>query len=322
MTDTTERVLVFDPIPLLTITVEVNAETSDDVHVHAGGQGVWLARMVRALGAQVLLCAAFGGETGTVARHLLDIEGIPVRDVTAGGATVAYVHDRRSGDREPLAEMPAQPLARHELDELYETTLVEGLGSQVCVLAGPRGPHVLPSDTYARLATDLRANGRLVVADLDGDPLLAALDAGLDVLKMSDEQLVANCLAASNDQADVRDAMQTLQSRGAASVVISRADQPTFALSDRSAVEVSTPQVQPIDHRGGGDSLTAGIAAGLARGLRFEEALRLGAAAGTLNVTRRGLGTGNRREIEQLMEFVAVHPLETPPISLAAGGDD
>ena len=35
-----------------------------DIHVHAGGQGVWQARMLSSLGVRVVLCAGLGGEAG------------------------------------------------------------------------------------------------------------------------------------------------------------------------------------------------------------------------------------------------------------------
>jgi hypothetical protein len=50
--------------------------------------------------------------------------------------------------------------------------------------------------------------------------------------------------------------------------------------------------------------MTAGIAAALASGEGIETALRLGAAAGTLNVARRGLATGRRHDIDELARHV------------------
>ncbi|MFC7480190.1 hypothetical protein ACFQX7_09280 [Luedemannella flava] len=60
-----DPVMVFAPAPLLTVTIEQRADAVD-LHVHPGGQGVWQARMIAALGGSVVLCAAMGGETGNV----------------------------------------------------------------------------------------------------------------------------------------------------------------------------------------------------------------------------------------------------------------
>ena len=65
------RVCVFAPAPLLTVTIESKADGSgdDEIHVHAGGQGFWIARLVAELGVEVVLCGSFGGETGVSPRR-------------------------------------------------------------------------------------------------------------------------------------------------------------------------------------------------------------------------------------------------------------
>jgi 1-phosphofructokinase len=50
----------------------------------------------------------------------------------------------------------------------------------------------------------------------------------------------------------------------------------------------------------------AATGVGLARGMGMIDALRLGMAAGALNATRRGFGTGTRDEIERLAAHVTV----------------
>ena len=61
-------VCVFSPSPLLTVTIEANADDPDrpEIHIHAGGQGVWIARMATTLGVRVRLAGAFGSEAGEV----------------------------------------------------------------------------------------------------------------------------------------------------------------------------------------------------------------------------------------------------------------
>lgn len=310
MEDNGPSVCVFAASPLLTITVEAGSDDVPEIHLHAGGQGFWIARMVAALGVPVRLCGAFGGETGDVLSGMIEREGVGVR-ATPGGPNGAYVHDRRGGERRLVAEMPPQPLSRHDVDELYGAALVEGMRSRVAVLAGPRTPQELPSDTYARLAADLSAAGTSVVADLSGDVLTQALDGGLAVVKASHEDLIDDGLAASDSFDDLVAAVHDLASRGADAVVVSRADEPALALVDGRLLEVVTPSLQTVDHRGAGDSMTAGISAAIARGATVNEAVRLGAAAGALNVTRRGLATGHREVVQELASRVELRELRS-----------
>jgi 1-phosphofructokinase len=305
-------VCVFAPAPLLTVTIESKPDDSrdDEVHLHAGGQGFWISRLVVELGVDVVLCGSFGGETGRVVRALIEAEGVTVRGIAANGSNGTYVHDRRAGQRVETASMVGDPLTRHELDELYGIMLLEGMESDVTVLGGPTGPPIIPPSTYRRLAVDLRANGGKVIADLSGDPLGEVLEGGVDVLKVSEEELVDEGRITDSDPAAVAAALHVLVTEGASHVVATRAEEPALALVDDSLVVVQPPQLTAADHRGAGDSLTAGIAATLATGGDLLEGLRLGAAAGALNVTRRGLATGRRAEIERLAAHVEISVLE------------
>jgi len=302
---------VFAPAPLLTVTIESkpSASPADEVHLHAGGQGFWISRLIAELGVDVVLCGSFGGESGRVAQALIENAGVGVHGIAATGSNGTYVHDRRSGERIEVASMAGDPLTRHELDELYGIVLLEGLESDVTVLGGPTGPPIVPSSTYRRLAGDLRNNGAKVIADLAGDPLTEALAGGVDVLKISADELRAEGRIGTDDPAEIVEAMRALAAEGAEHVVTTRADLPAMAYVDHSFVVVRPPQLSEQDHRGAGDSLTAGIAATLATGGDLVDGLRLGAAAGALNVTRRGLATGRRAEIERLAAHVEIDTL-------------
>ncbi|WP_019873570.1 PfkB family carbohydrate kinase [Sporichthya polymorpha] len=303
-------VFVFAPDPLLTVTVEAGPG-GDEIHLHPGGQGFWAARMAHALGAVVTLGGPFGGESGAVVRALMADTGLQVAAVSVGATNGAYVHDRRDGERRQVAAMRPETLTRHDIDDFYTTALTGALEADVTILAGPGAwdPPLLPSEIYRRLAGDLRSMGRTVVADLSGDVLAEALAGGLSLVKVSHEELERDGLATPGDTASLLSAMTELTKTGADNVVVSRAGDPAFALIDGRLVSVTGPSLDVVDHRGAGDSMTAGLAVGIAAGLDLAEALRLGAAAGALNVTRHGLASGERSAIQRLAEQFELHDL-------------
>ncbi|GAA5211127.1 1-phosphofructokinase family hexose kinase [Microbacterium kyungheense] len=301
-------VTIFAPSPTLTVTVEEHGG-EPDIHLHAGGQGVWQARMLLRLGASVTMCCSLTGEIGRMLRHLLEDEGFTVVGVDRPGKGSAYVHDRRGGERRIIAETEGEPLARHDLDELYGVALREGLASGIAILSGPAGDETLPADTYRRLSADLRKGGATVVADLAGKRLAAALEGGVDVLKVSHEELADDGLTTDDTAEQLLRAMRELRRRGAGVVIVSRSSEPLLMLDGEGFVEVAAPRMEVADTRGAGDSLTAGVAAGIARGEPVREAIVTGAAAGALNVTRHGLGTGDPEAIALLRESVAVREI-------------
>ncbi|OZV84044.1 phosphofructokinase [Micromonospora echinospora] len=302
--------MVFAPAPLLTVTIEQQADAVE-LHLHPGGQGVWQARMIASLGVPVTLCVALGGEVGDALHKLLTEEDVTVRSVFRQSGSGWYVHDRRDGSRAEIAEFAGAPMVRHDIDELYTVALTEGLRAPVSVLSGPADPSVVDPDIYRRLAADLTANDAVVVADLSGDYLTAVVEGGVALLKVSHEELLDDGLAEDDSVESLLAAGRRLQEQGAASVLISRAGEPSLGLLDgHGTVEVHVPRLELADHRGAGDSMTAGIAAVLARGGDLDEAVRTGAAAGALNVTRHGLGTGRAEAVRELVSRVRLAPLD------------
>ena len=300
---------MFSPSPLLTVTIEPGTDRPE-VHLHAGGQGFWVARLAATLGAQVELCCALGGEPGRVLRGLIEAEPITLRAADAGTPTGVYVHDRRSGERVEIVNVDSRQLGRHATDELYGIALGAGIDADVTLLTGCQPNDVVEAVLYRRLAGDLRANGKIVIADLTGPPLHAVLLGGLDLLRLSAEELVRDGYAASDAPADILASAHRLHQAGARRVLVSRASAPAVLVGEGAPpaeIELVPPVFEALDHRGTGDSMFAATGVGLARGMSMIDALRLGMAAGALNATRRGLGTGTRDEIERLAAHVTVN---------------
>ncbi|SDI76306.1 1-phosphofructokinase [Arthrobacter subterraneus] len=231
-----------------------------------------------------------------------------VTAVEGAGSNGAYIHDRRGGEREELAESPGHRLSRHELDQLYSLTMQAGIAAGTVILSGPAREGIVPADAYRRLAADLEETGCTVIADLAGDRLTAAVNGGVALVKVSHDELVDSGRADSTGPDDLIRAMRGLVGEGAATVIVTRADLPSLLLLENEVHEVHAPSLETVDTSGAGDSLTAGTAAALASGESLLEAVTQGSAAGALNVTRHGLGTGDADTIRQLMGLVRIVP--------------
>jgi len=304
------QVTVFGPHPILAITVERRGADEDDIHVHPGGQGVWVARMAGELGAHPVLCGFVGGETGELLGPLLATLPGETRSVATAAASGSWVIDRRSGEREVIATSFSEPPSRHETDDLFSVTCAAALNSEVLVLCGPVPPDALPQALYGQLVKDVRAHGTKVVVDLSPPRLDSALEGGPEIVK-ADEWQLAELVAADTRPPDrFRAAAEHVIERGAGVVVATRGPDPVLVLTrEGAAYELTPPVFAEGAAEGSGDSMVGALAAALARGMELEDALRLGAAAGAANFLRHGLGTGSRAVVEDLLKRVELRRL-------------
>ncbi|HEX2154588.1 MAG TPA: PfkB family carbohydrate kinase [Acidimicrobiia bacterium] len=308
MASETPTVCVFAPSVLVTVTVETGNDEFDEMHFHLGGQGYWIARMIRELGERPVLVAPVGGEAGQVVRGLVRSSGIDFAPVTIEGASPSYIHDRRDGERTQVASSRSPELNRHEIDDLFAKTLHHALGAGLCVLTGKRAEDTLPVDFYRRLGSDLQATQIRSVGDLHGDELTEFLEGGpIDILKVSDEDLASDGLldSGSEDDSQAWAAIAELQSSGTRAAVVSRGSGALASFKD-ARMRAAAPEFEVVDSSGAGDSMTAALAVSLVRGLDPEESLRLACAAGAANVLRHGLASSPAELIGRLAPLIDV----------------
>lgn len=303
------KVAVFGPHPMLSITIEsLPGEGGDDIHLHAAGQGVWVARMAAEMGAEPLLCGFIGGETGTVLRPLLERLPVELRLIEVAVASGCYLHDRRSGERVPVAQSVAPAPSRHEVDELFSSTVAAALDSTVLALCGPFPGEALPLEIYGSLVADVKANGTPVVVDLSPPRLDSALEGRPDLVKINDWELARYIEGPVDTTKRMRAAAQRLLDAGAGAAIITRAGDPAMVLRGEEAWELVPPSFERGSREGCGDSMMGALAACISAGLDWEETLRISAAAGAANFLRHGLGSGSREVVEDLAQRVEVRP--------------
>lgn len=305
---TASGVCVFSPGLRLTVTVE-HGPNGDEIHLHPGGQGYWVARSIERLGEPVVLCVTVGGEVGDVLVPLVRTQtGIALATVEQAAPSSVSLYDRRSGARTLLARSESSAIDRHAVDTLYSLTLAHAIGRGCCVLAGNVDTGTIPPSYYGRLCTDLATIGVPVITDLHGPELAAILDrASVQLLKVSDEDLRDDGAVADDLEHGLVAAVEDLASRTPHDVVVTRGpDRPTVARMESRWYRITPPRLAAVDWRGAGDAMTGALAVARVRGLAAAESLRFGAATGAASVTRRGLASLDGELVHALLPRVAV----------------
>jgi 1-phosphofructokinase len=303
-------VAIFAPNPVLTVTLEVEGgDERQSIHFHAGGQGVWVAQMVRCMGAAPVLCGLTGGEAGDLLSPLIErAVGARAHLVSSASASGCYVTDRRAGKRNVLAMKLSDPPSRHESDELFSLTCSQALACGWLVVTNPLPPESLPLEMYGDLVADASAGGCRTLVDLSSPRLRSALAGRPDLVKINDWELAEFLHCPVSTPELLLAGAQSLRAQGAQSVIITRGEQSALVLHGEEAWQLTPPTFERGFREGCGDAMMGALAAAWASGESFERAVVLGAAAGAANFLRRGIGHASREVVEQLVDAVALDP--------------
>ena len=279
------RIVVLTPNPAVDVTYEVGEQRlGETVRVSAvtrrpGGKGLNVVSVLGRLGVPAVALQPLGGGTGHWIEESLIAAGTDAVVVPAGGdtrTTVAVVDGRI---HPTLYSEPGNALPDATWRELADASgrLCEPGG--FLVVSGSFPPGTRPEHVSA-VVTAARAAGARVLADTSGAALLAAADAGADILKPNEAEAME-----ATDTGALDDAAAVLLARGAGSAVISRGGDgiAAFAPGVEALHQPAVPGVTG-NPTGAGDAATAGLVAALHSGRDLREALRWAAVVGAAAV--------------------------------------
>ncbi|MEX1279613.1 MAG: 1-phosphofructokinase family hexose kinase [Acidimicrobiia bacterium] len=289
--------------PSLDVTLRVGAMTPnrklryDDALIDPGGGGINVARALTVLGEPATAIWTRGPGFGDDVERRLDAEGLDHRPVPVEGQTtlsVTVIDD--AGDHLRLSGHGAPP-TEDEVEAVTEA--IRELAPDWLVLSGGLPPEA-PDDLHRRFAAVGRGLGAKVVVDTHGPPLDAVLGADVFLAKPNRREL-AEFTGRSADELDVEDAAAAIrEERGLEVLVVSLGADGAVAATPHGVERVPAPDVEAVSRVGAGDSMVAGLVAGLQDG-DIGEALRLGVAAGSAALRTPGTQLCRAEDVEELL---------------------
>lgn len=264
-----------------------------------------------------LAAAALGAAAECVGLMYPDGERMYRERFEAGGVGCAFVmceghvrvnqkiFDRARGEITELNQSGA-PVDAGAIAAIEDMILRRG--SDVLILTGSLPPGC-PDDTYARLCRTARAAGTRVMIDADGERLSAGVRANPDLIKPNQyelEMLVGRKLSGT---ADILRAAKALVDGGVGVVTVSMSAEGALIVSAAGAWRARGLRVDVKSTVAAGDSMIAGLAVGLTRGMALPDALRLGAAAATARCATEPDRMFTREAVDALAERIVIEGL-------------
>jgi tagatose 6-phosphate kinase len=272
-----QRVMVFKALEKGAVNRAV--ETVDGI----AGKSINVAKVLKALGENPLAAGFIGGDRGRELKQSVEARGIKTDFVTVPERTrqCITVIDQTAGTQTELVE-ESRPVTAAKYSRLLGIIHRHVAKCKAVVMSGTLTPGA-PEDFYLKCAKLGVKAGALRVVDAKGPPLMAALKAGLDVVKPNRSELEATFGKALKTDRDVKMAVRRLSDRGAKNVVVTDGSRPALAFDGTHFWRIDSPRIKVVNPIGSGDSFTAGLVWRLIKGETLAEACRWAAACGAAN---------------------------------------
>jgi tagatose 6-phosphate kinase len=271
-----------------------------------GGKGNNVARVLRALGHDVVASGFAGGHAGGFIERELQALGIEPAFVPVAGESrtcLAIVEDASAAVSELLEVGPT--VTSDAQQALLERVDVLARQADAVVLSGslPNGARL---DLYADLVRIARDRGAFVALDSSGGPLAEGLAAEPDLVKPNWEEMRE---LMGNAHADVSAAVSFVQERllgpalGAGSrVLLSLGRDGAVLIGAEGAVRVPARSVAVVNTVGAGDALLAGYLDAWSRRERAAAALAHASAVAAASTLQPQPGSVDPADVARLLK--------------------
>lgn len=272
-----------------------------------GGGGINVARAIRNLGGSATACSLLGGHTGAMLAQLLDQEGIHQANIPIQGHTrESFAVIEESSGQQYRFNLPGPYIQEQELQQLLATLEALTPPPAYLVVSGSLPPGVSPSIFHDLRTMCNRLSARLVV-DTSGPALVAALEAGVFLIKPNYRELGMLLGQEIESDQELEEAARSLIRTGQSkAVLVSLGAAGALLMTAEGSTRFRPPLVRVYSRVGAGDSMVGGLVLALARGESLTESARFGVAAGTAAVMTPGAELCRREDAERLYRQMVV----------------
>lgn len=271
-----------------------------DVSKTAGGKGLNVTRVLQQLGQDIAATGFLGGSLGAfIHEELTGIEDyfVPIEGDTRN--CIAVIHE---GQQTEILE--SGPVISAEEAALFLEEFSKHMQKVDIVTISGSLPKGLANDFYEKIIKI--AGDNPVLLDTKGELLKKTINSKPFLIKPNVDEL-GDLLGKNIDaEAEIVNALRMTRFDDIPWVVVTNGSGSSFVKHSGTIYRVTIPNVDAVNPVGSGDSVIAGFAAGLARGLTDVELIKFGLTIGVLNAMEEKTGHVNLDKLDWCVEQINV----------------
>ncbi|MBE5827409.1 MAG: 1-phosphofructokinase [Butyrivibrio sp.] len=271
---------------------------SDSEECYFGGKGINVSTILKNLGIENTALGFTAGFTGKAIVESVNSKGI-LADFIELPEGISRINVKIKGQAETEINAQGPRISQDAQEKLFDK--IKGLkDGDILILAGSI-PNSLPSDVYERIIALVADKKIDVVVDATKDLLKNVLKYHPFLIKPNNHELgeMFGTVLKTDEELEIH--ARKLQEMGARNVLISMAGDGAMLIAETGEkFRIGVPKGKVRNSVGAGDSMVAGFIAGYLGTGSYEEALKMGTAAGSATAFSDDLATGDA--IKQLYQ--------------------
>lgn len=265
-----------------------------------GGKGLNVSTVLKNLGFQSTALGFIAGFTGKELKTEIEKYGIQT-DFIEVKKGITRINVKISSDVETALNGNGPIITEEDIEKLLEQ-ISKFNNEDIVILAGniPKG---IKNNIYEIICSKLEKNGVTFVVDSTKELLINVLKYKPFLIKPNKEELEETFKEKIETNEDIIKYAEKLQDMGARNVLISLGGDGAILVTETKEVYYSkAPKGKVLNTVGSGDSMVAGFIAGYQKNRDYNEAFKMGIAAGSASAFSMNLAT--LPEVESLLKEI------------------